>query len=130
MDYIFDDPQIGLGFSAAALMYGGLHVLAWNAHFDSYIQQLLWRISASVVAGGLPVIFVAAILADKLDVESSTLQLADVIFLTFVFVGFLLLLAYTLARGYLVVECFINLAHLPAGVYDVPQWAAYFPHIG
>lgn len=37
--------------------------------------------------------------------------------------------AYVLARAYLVVECFINVSHLPAGAYKVPSWTAYFPHI-
>lgn len=30
-----------------------------------------------------------------------------------------LLLAYIVARAYLVIECFIDLSHLPAEVYDV-----------
>ena len=42
---------------------------------------------------------------------------------------FALLVAFMLARAYLVVECFINLSQLPAGVYDMPNWSAYFPHI-
>ena len=49
---------IAVGFGAAAMVHGGLHALAWNAHFDSPIQQLLWRLSACVVMGGIPTIFV------------------------------------------------------------------------
>ena len=44
----------------------------------------------------------------------------------FVF-GFILL--YCVARVYLVVECFINLAHLPDSAFQVPQWSQYMPHI-
>jgi hypothetical protein len=36
---------------------------------------------------------------------------------------------YALARVYLVVECFINLVHLPDSAYLVPQWSQYVPHI-
>ena len=36
---------------------------------------------------------------------------------------------YCLARVYLVVECFINLAHLPDSVYQAPVWSQYVPHI-
>jgi len=36
---------------------------------------------------------------------------------------------YCLARVYLVVECFINLSHLPQSVYLVPTWSQYVPHI-
>ena len=41
----------------------------------------------------------------------------------------LMLVAYVLARAYLVVECFINVFHLPAGAFATPEWSAYFPHI-
>lgn len=41
-----------------------------------------------------------------------------------------LTILYTLARVYLVVECFINLAHLPPSAYHLPQWTQYVPHIG
>lgn len=36
---------------------------------------------------------------------------------------------YCLARVYLVVECFINLSHLPTSVYQIPGWSQYVPHI-
>lgn len=107
---------IALSFVAVGLIYGGLHALAWFAHFGSPTEQLLWRISACVVMGGLPVFVLYPILL-------LFFPFFDLILLA------LVLLAYILARGYLVVECFINLSHLPAGVYDVPNWAVYFPHI-
>jgi hypothetical protein len=39
-------------------------------------------------------------------------------------------LVYLAARVYLVVECFINLAHLPAEVYKEPEWSNLIPHFG
>ncbi len=142
---ILDKPWVGLGFSAAALIYGGLHALAWFAHFDSSTEQLLWRISACVVMGGIPIawlvmggiVVVSLKLFNMIDRHS---LVVNVIILAWVFIFplityplfglFVLMLpAYVLARGYLVVECFINLSHLPAGVYDAPNWATYFPHI-
>jgi hypothetical protein len=39
------------------------------------------------------------------------------------------ILLYCLARVYLVVECFINLSHLPESVFEVPVWSQYVPHI-
>lgn len=42
----------------------------------------------------------------------------------------LLIILYAVARVYLVVECFINLAHLPPSAYQLPQWSQYVPHIG
>jgi hypothetical protein len=44
-------------FSLVALLYGGLHCLAWNSEFPSSTQQRLWRCSASIVTGaGLPIL--------------------------------------------------------------------------
>jgi hypothetical protein len=39
------------------------------------------------------------------------------------------LLWYAICRAFIVVECFIMLAHLPETTLAVPQWAAYIPHI-
>ena len=44
-----------LDFTMAIFIYGGLHALAWSAHFDSTTEKLLWRISSCVVMGRLPV---------------------------------------------------------------------------
>ena len=117
---------MALGITLAALIYGGLHALAWFAHFDSSTEQLLWRISACTVMGGLPGLH---ILASIFETAEESVTIPDSInFVTIILKG-LLLMAYMSARLYLVVECFINLSHLPAGVYNVPKWTSYFPHI-
>ena len=165
---ILEEFSVTFGFSAAAFIYGGLHALAWFAHFDSSIEQLLWRISACLVMGGVPVLYVLVQVFNKIyyrnhitadsrvyvsdsadsgsestdyssddtdSYQSDSLHRSkawdvdDLIIYIGVLLILVLLLAYTLARAYLLVECFINLAHLPAGVYDVPRWATYFPHI-
>lgn len=43
-------------------------------------------------------------------------------------VGFICL-AYSLARIFIVVECFIALFNSEPGVFEVPSWSVYFPHI-
>ena len=127
---IFDKPSIALGFSAAALIYGGLHALAWFAHFDTPTEQLLWRLSVCVVMGGVPVIFAILKIETKpRRVSEFHTWIGFVPTFLYVLASCVLLPAYILARAYLVVECFINLSHLPAGVYDVPSWSTYFPHI-
>ena len=140
---------IFLGFTAAAFIYGGLHALAWSAHFDSATEKLLWRISSCVVMGGLPVILSIAgwkrHLERKYRVSNGIVigtarsegglvtKVYDPTFrYTFkliLMVSTLMLVAYLLARAYLVVECFINVFHLPAGVFETPEWSTYFPHI-
>jgi hypothetical protein len=39
-------------------------------------------------------------------------------------------MAYIGGRVYLMVECFMNLAHLPSEVYKEPEWSQYIPHFG
>ena len=136
IENILDDLSATLVVSAAAFIYGGLHALAWSAHFHSSKERLFWRISACVVIGGVPAMYALAKAIDyafakdidkkiksyiplKIDIIDEILDVSKL----------LVLAAYISARVYLVVECFINLSHLPAGVYDVPSWAAYFPHI-
>jgi hypothetical protein len=38
--------------------------------------------------------------------------------------------AYIVARVYIVVESFLDLAYLPEGVYNTPKWSNYLPHFG
>ncbi|KAL8653400.1 MAG: hypothetical protein Q9210_002118 [Variospora velana] len=139
------------GFSGVALIYGGLHALAWFAHFNSTTEQLLWLISSCVVMGGLPILFINRFLMDRTigfplgsiwdDVlKSRSLYLRNYFEIlttitvrdTYIFCHIIepvLFAIYVLARAYLIIECFIQLSHLPAGVYNVPEWSAYFPHI-
>ena len=120
---IFEIPTI-LGFTAATFIYGGLHVLAWSAHFDSTTEKLLWRISSCIVMGGLPVILSLPAWEHKGGLFSS-----GKLFLALVCIWISMIVVYILARAYLVVECFINVFHLPAGVFETPEWSTYFPHI-
>ena len=141
---LINDLSIGIGFSTAALIYGGLHALAWFAHFSSSTEQLLWRVSACVVMAGIPVFFASVNIDKYIEQHSQPPVDGWITFFTLDFkpsllsrisgalhylLAVIVLLAYILARAYLVVECFINLSHLPAGVYKVPKWASYFPHI-
>ena len=121
---------VALGSTTAVVIYGGIHALAWTAYFGSSRQQLLWRIAACVVMGGLPVILILTLVREAIgDGTGNKILDSGSFYLLIITAIALAVLTYMLARGYLVVECFINLSHLPAGVYDVPQWSAYFPHI-
>jgi hypothetical protein len=44
--------------------------------------------------------------------------------------GALACMVYVAARVFLLVECFINLAHLPPAVYLEAEWSQYLPHFG
>lgn len=142
---------IWLGFSFAGLVYGGLHLLAWNAPFPSRVENKLWRGSGILLASSgfifpLSILLYAPfILGYECIVHTSVWQvlktrlghwykpLANVVSsVGWVVYGYLVIsfaLVYLLARGYLVVESFLQLVHLPDSAYALPRWSQYFPHI-
>jgi hypothetical protein len=113
-----------LGFIISGFLYGGLHLLAWNAPFRSRTEEWVWRSSGiSIVASGLYIIPLSLL------VPSEDSKLYYFILYLFYVPGLFLGLVYVVARVYLVVECFINLAYLRDSVYEMPSWSQYFPHI-
>ena len=124
---IFQLPIV-IGFTTATFIYGGLHALAWSAHFDSATEKMLWRISSCFVVGGLPVMIGLLRFFDYLQDNYDGYMYRVAAWSSAILI-LLMLIAYVLARAYLVVECFINVFNLPAGVYDTPTWSVYFPHI-
>lgn len=116
---------------ALAFLYGGFHILAWNSQFPSDTQQLLWRISACVVAGGCACIFTLFYLLKQVEVMRMDDGIIELNMWVIVMLQLLLLLAYISARIYLVVDCFIQLFYLePGAFFEQPRWLAYVPHFG
>jgi hypothetical protein len=139
----------------ASLIYGGLHLLAWSASFPTRAEVLLWRISGLTIAGSgllFPIRYFVGLVSDSsiqepwhiltflsvpqkyrvmiddiknkipLDIRDAGSLVGWAIFVAFISL-------YLLSRTYLVVECFINIPHLPPSVYKVPNWSQYMPHI-
>jgi len=102
---------IGLTLSILGIIYGGLHAVAWDAHFPSYAEQILWRVS--VVA-----IIVLACCAISLYVWWRREALLVWI-----------LVVSTIPRLYLVIEAFISVRSLPVGAYQTVDWPDFLPHV-
>lgn len=121
-------------FSIAGLCYGGLHLFAWNTAFPDTTTKYFWRVSAIFIASSgilIPWMFVKRHVDDLRFTKN--LPFVDDVLYCFNAVWRLMLFAwfglYVVARAFLVVECFINLAHLPDSAFLAPQWSQYFPHI-
>jgi hypothetical protein len=122
-----------LAFTLAGIVYGGLHLLAWNAPFKSDVQRLLWKVSALAVAFSGPAVIVFSLAIEiigKLDDYLGYYHLVEVCLECVVplIVGATAIF-YVLARTYLVVECFISFAYLPDSAFKQPPWSAYFVHV-
>ncbi|KAK5683659.1 hypothetical protein LTS10_005193 [Elasticomyces elasticus] len=116
------------GFTLAGLIYGMIHLSAWNAPFPSVSQMWLWRGSAITLISS-PVFLIIGLMGDydanEKDGNACSLFCAPFSF-AFMVIG---VMCYITARAYLVVECFIGLSHLPPNAFLVPHWSRYFPHI-
>jgi hypothetical protein len=127
-----------LTMSVAAFVYGGLHLLAWNAHFRGPVYGLLWKLSGITVAslGVLALLAVPAYrsldwLGSHDTVERGLRRYLWRVAAFMFSVGTILFsLLYVLARVYLLVESFLSLAFLPESVLVTPNFSLYFPHIG
>ena len=140
-----------LGLILSGLLYGGLHLLAWNMPFASRAECILWRFSGIfIMSTGLGFTWLKGVIkaykiyesatnsdeSDRNSDESATnsvdwiglLSVLLVLAFTFLFTS-TICLVYFLARTFLVVECFLQLLRLPASAYETPAWSPYFPHI-
>lgn len=138
-------------FSVAGLLYGGLHLIAWDAHFNSEVEKILWRLSGlTITATGfvIPGLGLQHLLTHRkrpsivdwcprwmhdtvlLDLINETLSFVLLISMSSYFVLMVILIPlYPLARVFLIVECFLDLSYLPQSAYMMPNWAQYMPHL-
>ncbi|KAL8646763.1 MAG: hypothetical protein Q9226_006725 [Calogaya cf. arnoldii] len=143
------------GFALAGALYGGLHLVAWSAPLSSPLEELLWRIAGvSVTFTGITIGLLALIaktdfckqslsnfvkVVTRKPLEASTR--GEKVRKHFAAIGMgilfcvilpclpLLWFLYLASRGYLVVESLKNIAYLPPGSFEQPEWPSYFPHI-
>ncbi|KAF2086759.1 hypothetical protein K490DRAFT_43717 [Saccharata proteae CBS 121410] len=139
-----------MGFTLAGALYGGLHLIAWDAPFSSASEKYLWRASGIIlVSSGPGCALLLAIrtwyLRGIIEWRDEPLRNHDSFLVRTIVLGFqswvgggyyvtsgllvTFFLLYMAARAYLVVECFINVANLPASVFEIPSWTQYVPHI-
>jgi hypothetical protein len=141
-----EDNSLGLAIVLAtclALLYGGAHAAAWNTHFPSSTEQLLWRV-CSITVGTMILLSLLLILMiswlNELLEEAKVKELFHRVFNVFpemlsdilMFFGMLFIagaiLFYVFARAFLVVEAFLSLRSLPKGSFETVPWSDYWPH--
>lgn len=132
-----DTPDVAL--LTVSMAYGGLHASGWNHFFSSWQEQLLWRISSVMVI--VPGVLACLIIFwDWLEGHwrwnwhwhwhvGIPKFLKDVLKWGGICAVVLVVAAYCACRVYLVVEAFIGLRELPAGVYLTPSWSQLLPHL-
>lgn len=109
------------------LVYGGVHLSAWNWTFPTHVESSLWKFSCLYIMLAVPVIYVLhkifMVFARKGDKISpggmGVFSLANAV-LTYCFL---------LARIFIIVEVFLSLRQVSVGVYLSPSWLQMFPHV-
>jgi hypothetical protein len=137
---------LAFGLTLAGGCYGDLHLTAWTCKFPSYTETMLWRAaSITILATGPSVIAFKLCMSTTNNINYSgrrwlharqAFGVADALnFVTSIsrYLEKTLLLLwglwYILCRVFIVVECFIMLAHIPESTLEIPTWARYIPHI-
>ena len=112
-------------FSLSAILFGGLHCIAWNFHFPTHAEQIIWRTSSLFIAT-IPVTVLLSFIFHLID--ECTGQEEGVGF--YMFAGSISLFTglYPLVRLLLLVESFVLLRALPANAFLNVNWNNFIPH--
>ena len=124
-DFVSGIDTFGIIYFAVGMMFGGLtfgsiHLAAWNFHFPSVTERVLWRASSLFVTCVLPFLFLPTVFGTRFDIPRFC-------FLALQDLGLALSSLYTAARLFLLVETFRTLLFLPPDAY-VATWAKNVPH--
>ncbi|KAE9381125.1 hypothetical protein N431DRAFT_476026 [Stipitochalara longipes BDJ] len=116
-----------VGLLLGGMMFGAVHVAAWDFEFPSLAERNLWRV-ASIVCTAVPFFtFLIAILPwvedeGKHEILDEIRQIFLRCFLILMWV------MYFASRLFLLIEIFRTLFFLPPSAY-VATWAANVPHV-
>jgi hypothetical protein len=123
---------VPLILTSVFLVYGGLHLLAWQYNFQTNAEGIMWRTALTVTASSGLLILLAETTnhLDRLQPQSFVLRqvcrIGSDVFLAL----FLLSIGIEiLGRSFLVIESFRALPNSPSSVYEMPRWTAYLPHV-
>jgi hypothetical protein len=116
------------GLIITSCFYGGFHLLAWNHKFRTTTEGLLWKISALTIATFGIAYFVGIYLFGRVDEDF--FERHDIVYCCCtVTPNILVTMFYVLCRVYIIIECLLDVFHLPESAFRVPQWPQYFPHL-
>jgi hypothetical protein len=126
-----------VAISLAVGLYGGLHAAAWNAHFPTTAERVMWCTSSILVTASGPLAMMYIYLKWFFGEHGKNAGICLALFTgaLMIFGGMIFLavvgglLAYIPARIFLVVEAFISLRDMPVEVYQTPNWTQLIPHL-
>ncbi|PSN66377.1 hypothetical protein BS50DRAFT_526400 [Corynespora cassiicola Philippines] len=125
---------MGMVLWGASMVYGAIHVSAWDYFFPTKTERLLWQLSSIWVTFCAAFWLLTNLLAhffpavDRVWMAYNERRLnwfwTVVITLLCILCGS----SYIVSRAYLVVEAFVSIREVPLQVYNTPSWSQVFPH--
>jgi len=115
-----------LAISFVGLVFGGVHLAAWNSSFPSYAERVLWQISSTITATAWSGFVLSLWLSVFVQRRREGRFFSKVC-------GILLglgIFPVLLVRVYLLVESFASIRRLPLGSYRLNTWSNVWPHAG
>jgi hypothetical protein len=116
----------GIGAVVFAIIFGGIHCIAWSFEFHSSVYRLLWHVcSVVLVCTPLPMWLNCVLLIHKKDKIPNGMERYTVLYVLGVLIG----IAYVVARVGLLVVAFTSLSSLPPDAYRAVHWTTFIPHV-
>lgn len=117
----------GVSISVVGLVYGGVHLAAWNKFFPTKAEKILWQISSLATAIASSTFVLTLCLSVFVRRGTSDSKWVGKICGIVVGIG---LFPCFFFRVYLLLEGFLALRRLPARSYEIAKWANMWPHVG
>ncbi|OCK96707.1 uncharacterized protein K441DRAFT_551251 [Cenococcum geophilum 1.58] len=127
-------PHIRLQFgiiTLVGLIYGSVHLAAWNNRFPTPTEQLLWKISAAITAATWGTFYVSLYAYNILGWPERKTRRLEGFRGAILRYGFAVaIIPVALVRIYLLTESFASIRKVPLGSYEIPKWSNAWPHAG
>ena len=112
-----------------AVMFGTLHCIAWNFHFPSHIEQLLWRIGSLTITLFPLLLIVPPIVRHlylySISLPQRVLMVRETLLAIAIFLGCAAFVAYVLARLLLLTQAIMLLRKQPESAFYAINWANF-----
>jgi hypothetical protein len=130
-----DNPFFWLMVIGLPILYGSIHLAAWNFEFLTQVERIMWRVACLTIASG---VFVCITLSFAITLSIDLLEgrnrfvswLADFLDTSFPYLVFCgESVTFLSSRLFVIVESFISVRRLPLGIFITVEWSDYIPHL-
>ena len=108
----------------SSILFGSLHMIAWNFAFPTHVEQILWRTASLCITTTVPLCLLTGVILVVILGEILSGTYFNSVLNQF---GRAFVALYTIARLYLLVEIFRTLFFLPPEAF-ISTWSTNIPH--